>query len=252
MKFPPCVIPAYIIFLEKFFSFNCKILKFEGYYKNGQKYGKEYNYNGNLIFEGEYFNENIWNGKAKEYKNNLLIFEGEYKDGKRWKGKEYKNNLLIYECEYKEGIRNKGKGKEYFNNILISEIEYLNEYLSFVKEYYLNSKLLFEGEHLYGKKWNGIFYDIDGNITFEIRNGNGKGKIYVFSGNLVFEEEFENGVIKNGNIYCKNKLMYSGEYLNGKLWNGKGVEYDKNIIIFEGEYLNGKRHGKGKEYDNNR
>ena len=46
--------------------------------------------------------------------------------------------------------------------------------------------------------------------------------------------------------------MDSGEYLNGKLWNGKGVEYDKNIIIFEGEYLNGKRHGKGKEYDNNR
>ena len=32
--------------------------------------------------------------------------------------------------------------------------------------------------------------------------------------------------------------------------NGKGKEYrDNNKLIFEGEYLNGKRNGKGKEYD---
>jgi len=31
---------------------------------------------------------------------------------------------------------------------------------------------------------------------------------------------------------------------------GKVIEFDNNFrIIFEGEYLNGKRNGKGKEYD---
>ncbi len=43
------------------------------------------------------------------------------------------------------------------------------------------------------------------------------------------------------------KLIFEGEYLNGKR-NGKGKGI-KNGIIFEGEYLNGKRNGKGKEYD---
>ena len=45
-----------------------------------------------------------------------------------------------------------------------------------------------------------------------------------------------------------NKLIFEGEYLNGKR-NGKGKEYyDDSIVIFEGEYLKGKRNGKGKIY----
>ena len=52
-------------------------------------------------------------------------------------------------------------------------------------------------------------------------------------------------------IYYNGKLIFEGEYLNGKR-NGKGKEYNDNgKLIFEGEYLNGKRNGKGKEYDNN-
>jgi len=43
--------------------------------------------------------------------------------------------------------------------------------------------------------------------------------------------------------------MFEGEYLNGKR-HGKGKEYCDNKLKFEGEYLNGKRHGKGKEYYN--
>ena len=44
------------------------------------------------------------------------------------------------------------------------------------------------------------------------------------------------------------KLIYEGEYLNGKKWNGKGKEYNKyGELIFEGEYLNGNKwNGKGK------
>ena len=49
--------------------------------------------------------------------------------------------------------------------------------------------------------------------------------------------------------YKNHRLMFEGEFLNGKR-NGKGKEYDDfdGKIKFEGEYLNGKR-WKGKEYD---
>ena len=68
--------------------------------------------------------------------------------------------------------------------------------------------------------------------------------------------------------YENSQLKFEGEYLQGKLWNGKG--YNKNGIFefeiingkgyikeyyynsqlrFEGEYLNGERNGYGKEYN---
>ena len=70
-----------------------------------------------------------------------------------------------------------------------------------------------------GKKWNGIGYNIDGNIEYELKNGRGKIKQFYYNG----------------------KLEYEGEYLNGKK-HGKGKDYNQNgKLIFEGEYLNGKR-----------
>ena len=44
------------------------------------------------------------------------------------------------------------------------------------KEYYDNNKIKFEGEYLYGLRWNGIMYDYNNKYTFKIKNGNGKGK----------------------------------------------------------------------------
>ena len=75
---------------------------------------KEYNWFGNLIFEGEYLNGEI-NGKCKEYNyDGLLLFEGEYLNGeKNGKCKEYNNDgNLIFEGEYLNGEKN-GKVKEY-------------------------------------------------------------------------------------------------------------------------------------------
>ena len=41
----------------------------------------EYNYNGILIFEGEYLNGKRWNGKGKEFSFGQLVFEGQYANG---------------------------------------------------------------------------------------------------------------------------------------------------------------------------
>ena len=83
-------------------------------YREGERNGKgkEYNYNGELLFEGEYIN-GIRNGKGKEYySNGKLLFEGEYINGRRnGKGKEYySNGNLLFEGDYINGKRI-GKGK---------------------------------------------------------------------------------------------------------------------------------------------
>ena len=65
--------------------------------------GKEYDYNGRLLFEGEYLNGRKWKGKIKEYDKDELIFEGEYLDGKIWngKGKEFDSRRnIIFEGKY--------------------------------------------------------------------------------------------------------------------------------------------------------
>ena len=46
--------------------------------------GKEYNYDGKLIFEGEYLYGKRGNGKGKEYNiYTQLLYEGEYLNGER-------------------------------------------------------------------------------------------------------------------------------------------------------------------------
>ena len=77
----------------------------------------------------------------------------------------------------------------------------------------------FEGEYFCNNKHNGKGFDEKCKIIYELKNGNS-----------TIEEYDEDG-----------KLMFEGEYFNGKR-NGKGKEYDDNEnLIFEGTYLNGER-----------
>ena len=125
---------------------------------------------------------------------------------------------------------------------------------------YINEKLVYEGDYLYDKKWNGKGYDKNGNVIYELINGNGKIKEYeqyngnlLFegNGNLLFEGEYVNG-LRNGKGKEYNydgKLAFEGEYLNNKKWNGKlncKFYTDLGKKEFEGEILNGKLTGKVK------
>jgi len=81
--------------------------------------------------------------------------------------------------------------------------------------------------------------DLQNNIDINIINYKYFSERYII---------YESNVIgKEYNSYS-DKLIYEGEYLNGKI-NGKGKEYDNYFgTVYEGKYLNGKRNGKGKEY----
>ena len=76
--------------------------------KNGSGKGKEYDENNKLIFEGEYKNSKRWNGKGYDINGNI-IYELNNGNGKV---KEYDlDGKLIFECEYLNGEFN-GKGKK--------------------------------------------------------------------------------------------------------------------------------------------
>jgi len=121
------------------------------------------------------------------------------------------------------------------------------------------------------RKWNGIGKDENGNITYELTNGNGKIKEYNDKGILIFEGEYLNGK-KNGSgkeYYDNGNFKFDGEYLNGKEWTGKiydensnitelidGKGYyksynNKGVLQLEYEILNGEIIGKVKNYYDN-
>ena len=245
--------------------FDCK-------YTNGEKdgIGREYEPNGALLFEGIFLNGKKWNGYSYcndinhtsfnindgeglfreydtqkniiyvcQYKNGerngngkefievksnnkldkYLQFEGEYLNNKRnGEGKEYVNSKLVFKGVYLNNVKN-GYGEEYDNNgKVIFKGEFFKGHKKEGKQF-INDKLEFEGKYLFDKKFDGKGFDENGNVIYELKNGNGKVKEY-----------------KNG------KLIFEGEYLNGKR-NGKGKEFDELFgkILFEGEYLEGKR-----------
>ena len=70
-----------------------------------------------------------------------------------------------------------------------------------------------------------------------------------YSGKYIIYETKDKGK-EYYHINDEFKLIFEGEFLNGKK-KGKGKEYNYyGELIFEGEYLNEKRNGKGKEYHN--
>ena len=261
------------------------ILTFEGEYLKGKRNGKGKEFeDGELIFEGEYKNDfrikgkeyikeesfpsyknkhfNVKKGKKEEilhisdelnetkYKiqlNDELISEYFHKRINK-KGKNFSKNKIIFEGDYLYG--KKYKGKEYYDNKLIFEGYYLYDKKIRGKEYIME-RLEYVGDYLNGKKWDGKGYDENGYVIYELNKGCGLIREYYYDDKLIFEGEYLDGKRNGkGKEYCEYKLIFEGEYLNGER-SGKGKEFYDDNLIYEGEYLYGKRNGKGKEYDNN-
>ena len=144
------------------------------------------------MFEGEYKNGEIVNGRGQIYDNKgNMIFNGEYINGKR-NGLVYeyydstetkfdtnisseKISLLKYEGKY-IGDEKNGLGKEYLydeNTQIITTFEGIykdgKKWEGVGKEFYqVPDKILFDGEYKEGKRWNGNFFEYS-NIMGRIR-----------------------------------------------------------------------------------
>ena len=230
--------------------------------KSGKKHGKgkEFDFDNNIVYEGEYENGNRKLG-VEYYIIGTKKFEGEYKNGKRWNGFIYDSNMTNkYELICGNG---------------------------FIKEFHENGALSFEGEIKDGEKnGKGKIFNECGHLIYEgnLYNGikNGLGKLYNDCGDLIFEGYFGNGKQMKGTIYkynnrceliykktekelimfetlfsythhsminyglwimkkegCNNKkeTTFERDYENEKIYRGK--EYNnKGELIFEGEFLN--------------
>ena len=244
--------------LQKIININIINYKsFSGRYiiYESNNFGKEYEGGTNLlIYEGEYLNGKR-HGKGKEFwDNGNISFEGEYLNGKsNGKGKFYQVfGILRFEGEYLNNKQWIGTGYDDYGQI---KYKLKNEINGKGKEYYwYNGKLFFEGDYLNGRKnGKGKEYYNNGKIKFEgeyFNNLKWTGKVYdLLNNNIVYELKDGKGFLKEYDDYYK--FRYEGEYLNGLL-NGKVKKYwyyYGDILIYEGEYLNGVRNGKGKEYN---
>ena len=111
-----------------------------------------------------------------------------------------------------------------------------------------NGKIIFEGKYKEGLIWTGKGFNTNGEIIFQINNGNSKNYIeYDNKGKKIYEGEYLDGKRNGkGKEFCDEQCIYEGEYLNG-VKNGKGKCYKNDELIFEGKFLNGKKNGFGKE-----
>ena len=67
---------------------------------------------------------------------------------------------------------------------------------------------------------------------------------------IKYEGEYVNGLKEGkGKEYLGDKLLFEGEFSQGKRWNGKIKECDSNgVLLFEGEYKEGEKNGVSKDY----
>ena len=106
---------------------------------------------------------------------------------------------------------------------------------------FFSGKYIIYEENGRGKEYEGSTDNLIYEGEYLIGKRNGKGKDYING----FEGEYLNGKMWNGKVYDKkNNIIY--EVING---NGHIKEYNSfGQIIFDGEYMNGKKNGKCKEY----
>lgn len=225
------------------------IFKREGQFKDGFIInGKEYKTKNNeyeLVFEGEFKDDVRYNGTGKENNENDK-FEGEYKNGIKYNGtaKQTLYNIVLFDGQYINGKKN-GTGIElgsYFYSDLVNG----------------RRQQLFKGEYKDGLRYNGTTKYIEEN-KYLVYSGNYKdGKLYIKTYNKFGDITYEGGFVnnkKNGfgkdyyeekhysfdpyNIKDTGRVLYEGEFLND-LYNGHGKVYNFNgSVKYEGEFETG-------------
>ena len=230
-------------------------LQFEGEYKDGKKfYGIEYNKQGKKIYEGLYKNNLRWTGKF--FSQNQTKFT-EIKEG-NGKIKEYNTKeVLVFKGELKNGFRYCGTGKEFYeeNGELKLDVEYNN--FKYIKGIYynINGTKKFEGKFKDNKKYEGILYQEKDEFNYTI-----------FYGELNKEKKYK-GIEITGVSAFIGEFDEKENYLKGKYYQGDfDIEEKKELFIennlkelniekkgtlkFIGEFKN-QRFYKGKEYKYN-
>jgi hypothetical protein len=202
------------------------------------------------LFEGEYKNWKRY--KGKEYKNNEIIFEGEYIDGKRYKGREYKKyNFgkkiidIVFKGEYRNRKKWEGKQIEY-DKVNKKEFEYDYENGQKISIQKMNTGMalnLFKKDldNISNIKMEASYNDSNEIISKEIKNNelNQTNKTIIK----------ENNIVQNFNKV--GELIFSGEYKDNMKYKGFQREYTRFGELFFNGYFQDNKKSYGIEFDKN-
>ena len=108
----------------------------------------------------------------------------------------------------------------------------------------------FDGIYKEDMKWTGKGYNINGNLEYEIKDGNGKFKEFYEDGILEFEGEIVKGKRSGyGKCWHGDQITFEGFFLNGDK-TGYGKFYHNGKLRYEGNCLNSLQHGRGRLLSN--
>jgi hypothetical protein len=216
--------------------------KYIGKWKDGKRHGKgsmtfsKNNSEGYLKYEGNW-KDNLFSDKGKLTWRNGDVYDGEWKNGIRLKGKMVFGNSDYYEGEFKDdkfdgkgiffwadGQKYEGEFKDNMRHgkgVLYNEEggkRYVGEWCNNKREgegvqFYINGEIWKKGEFKNDKLYNGKLYESDYNVELE-------GEFD--------EEEY----LKNGTFICERDFVevHNYSYTKGVLYGNGGN------IVFEGEF----------------
>ena len=240
----------------------------EGFKQCGN--GKEFKYDEGIMKEmivlkdGKMILRSVIEGnKLFEYKNDVLIYEGDYCCDKgllrNGEGSVWGDGNLLYRGLWDRGIE-KCRSKEIRDDQLI-------EYDKEGNTVYVGGYSI-EGKDIV-RKGMGVLFEYENNelkVVYDVEGNEKMNKRFEFESNCMIEMN-DNGVIVykggytrrgvdrfvrhgEGSEYDENSelLLYNGTWKNGKR-EGVGRLYENGIIKYEGEWKDNTFHGNGKLYD---
>jgi hypothetical protein len=192
------------------------------------------------------------NGCGTVHYENGDIFEGEFKNNVRYKGKYVYSNGTIYQGEYAEDGSKKGHGEQWFPSGNYYKGQWSNDMMNGPGEFKTKEQTLvgnFLNNKLHGKQ-NDIHFSDGSSYEGDMKNGLFCGKgMFLYANGDYYEGDFENHLYHGeGKLMKKSENnSYIGHFFNGQR-SGYGIYTYSNGDIYKGEFLNGKRHGKGEFY----
>ena len=253
----------------------------------------EYDENGNKVYEGGYLNsiekEYPREGQGKEFYDEVMIYEGEWKDGKRnGRGVSLRNKRDYYDGMWKDNLP-EGEGTMYRNGKMICKgdkwvrgrlqmengewMEYEGEVEERVITIGWNDviKLVVKGKNVVYEDWSNDdnLICIGGNLdrgeivlskwNDEIADYERSEESIEYGQTIDLSDEgdrWEGGCLNgkpigNGVMFDgNNRIVYKGLVYDGKkVCYGEEYYADSGTVEYRGYYLNGLRHGWGCLYD---
>jgi hypothetical protein len=199
--------------------------KYDGYWKNGFRFGYGRLESFNYIYEGNWFN-----------------------DMKSGQGKMIITNGNIYEGNWLNDMKT-GQGRMTYTDGNIYEGNWLNDIISG------QGRMTYTDGYEYNCKWKNDKPSEDGTMTYSPGNTyigetkgslmSGKGRMTYANGNIYEGDWLDNIKSGNGTMTYANGDIYEGEWLDNKKC-GEGKMIYANGNIYEGDWFTDQKCGEGK------